>query len=792
MRRSHRDKHDLVAAAERADTVDDTRGADVEALHRRVDHRLDGALGHARVVLEFHAALIAARAAPLRSRTVPMKVATAPTRASPARSAATSAAEVEVGGLDANPRRCLGHHVQPPVTGGKNATSAPSAQHRRLVAHQPGSARSARRGRAPAPRRGRPPRAISGSRSAPTVAPASACTDSAPAERLAQRGEVTHRDPASSPSARRSDRASSASGRKRTARRVRSPGRRDCRPDRRPTRQTSARPSSGSGTGRVRRSALRRTRRNSRRRSGRGQSKSARSGSAAAAPSPAGPAARAAAAHRHQEGDEARDRVAGQADEQRLARPPSLGAAAPTAPNASGLPGLIATCHSSSRPSAGTAGRRWSSSPTETPPAVTIRSCAAAALAQRCARGVEPVGHDAQIGDVAAGRLQQAAQREAVRVVDRAWACSGCARHHQFVAGREQRHARPAQHRQRRRADAAASPSACGVSRVRAQHRRPGTHVLAAAANPLAGLRHGVDAHAHRPRRRSHCSCITMVSAPGGTWAPVKMRATVPGAQRRADDAGGDALRLTGSTVPAPVRRRRAARSRPSKCCRPVARRAPSSTSSASTRAECLEGGDRLGLGDRAGATRPRAGAPARRPGSAAGAQRSSGALRRHAGTRRRSGMVLDVALDGAARPPASTVKRRGRSSMPLERRRTRRFVAQASRSSARTWPAARSPARASARRARRARGATFRPSAVWGSIIVPKRSQVSRIVARRSAVVAACPRRSRSPAMRANSSGASVKPPSRASAAPNRPAVRAAVAARAGRRRSARSCWPC
>ena len=44
-----------------------------------------------------------------------------------------------------------------------------------------------------------------------------------------------------------------------------------------------------------------------------------------------------------------------------------------------GLPGLIAICQSSIRPSACTAGRRWSSSPTDTPPEVTIRSFSAAA-----------------------------------------------------------------------------------------------------------------------------------------------------------------------------------------------------------------------------------------------------------------------------------------------------------------------------------------------------------------------------------------------------------------------------
>ena len=41
---------------------------------------------------------------------------------------------------------------------------------------------------------------------------------------------------------------------------------------------------------------------------------------------------------------------------------------------------------------------RWSSSPTETPPEVRIRSLPARAAPQRVARGVELVGHDAEVG----------------------------------------------------------------------------------------------------------------------------------------------------------------------------------------------------------------------------------------------------------------------------------------------------------------------------------------------------------------------------------------------------------
>ena len=44
-----------------------------------------------------------------------------------------------------------------------------------------------------------------------------------------------------------------------------------------------------------------------------------------------------------------------------------------------------------------TAGFRWSSSPTDTPPQVTIRSLPRGGAAQRLAGGVEPVGHDAEV-----------------------------------------------------------------------------------------------------------------------------------------------------------------------------------------------------------------------------------------------------------------------------------------------------------------------------------------------------------------------------------------------------------
>ena len=109
----------------------------------------------------------------------------------------------------------------------------------------------------------------------------------------------------------------------------------------------------------------------------------ARSKSARIAIAPRREVARALQAPQHerpreqQEGDEARHRIARQADE------PGASRRANTSPKASGLPGFIAICQRSSAPSASTAGLMWSSSPTETPPQVTIRSAVAAARAAR-------------------------------------------------------------------------------------------------------------------------------------------------------------------------------------------------------------------------------------------------------------------------------------------------------------------------------------------------------------------------------------------------------------------------
>ncbi|MCY1228139.1 hypothetical protein D9M72_404370 [compost metagenome] len=74
----------------------------------------------------------------------------------------------------------------------------------------------------------------------------------------------------------------------------------------------------------------------------------------------------------------------------------------------------------------------------------------------------------------------------------------------------------------------AASPSACGVSRVPA-----GRITLPASISSPARRTHSPDCGTWLTITSSpsavHCSCITTASAPGGINPPVKMRAAVPG-----------------------------------------------------------------------------------------------------------------------------------------------------------------------------------------------------------------------------------------------------------------------
>ena len=154
MRRGDRHQHDLVARLQRADAVDRRARARMsKRAQRLVDHRLDRRARSCR-----GSARAPSRRPPapsLRSRTVPMKLATAPTPRIAGAQRRDLGAEVEVVVLDRDARARHADSRQPPVTGGKKPTSAPS----------PSGALSRRRGRwfsalrtarlpAPAPRRG--------------------------------------------------------------------------------------------------------------------------------------------------------------------------------------------------------------------------------------------------------------------------------------------------------------------------------------------------------------------------------------------------------------------------------------------------------------------------------------------------------------------------------------------------------------------------------------------------------------------------------------------------------------
>jgi hypothetical protein len=130
----------------------------------------------------------------------------------------------------------------------------------------------------------------------------------------------------------------------------------------------------------------------------------------------------------------------------------------------------------------------------------------------------------------------------------------------------KQRHARAARHRQRGQPDAGRQaqrgrrPGAVPA----AAPRRPG-HVFARAADVLAGA--ATELNCTRPPScATQSSCMTTASAPGGTGAPVKMRATVPGASgspaaascNALADGQRPALGEVGGSAP---------RSRPSRCC---------------------------------------------------------------------------------------------------------------------------------------------------------------------------------------------------------------------------------
>src|SRR5689334_7886883 len=107
MRARYGDEHDLLARCEIAVAVDHRAIEDVPAAASLLDDRRDGALGHARIVLERHPHL-AHQADERRHRT----------NARARRNGLHLPGKVEVLALYGD--------LHPPVTGGKNATSSPA------------------------------------------------------------------------------------------------------------------------------------------------------------------------------------------------------------------------------------------------------------------------------------------------------------------------------------------------------------------------------------------------------------------------------------------------------------------------------------------------------------------------------------------------------------------------------------------------------------------------------------------------------------------------------------------
>ena len=108
------------------------------------------------------------------------------------------------------------------------------------------------------------------------------------------------------------------------------------------------------------------------------------------------------------------------------------------------------------------------------------------------------VGHDAQVRHITSQTPQQGHQEQPVGVVNRArrHVCGRAgAWHHQLVTSRKQSHARTPHHLQAVHAHTSRLPQ---LRRPQAgssgQHHSTARHVFTRAANPLAGLRQGVDA----------------------------------------------------------------------------------------------------------------------------------------------------------------------------------------------------------------------------------------------------------------------------------------------------------
>ena len=205
--------------------------------------------------------------------------------------------------------------------------------------------------------------------------------------------------------------------------------------------------------------------------------------------------------------------------------------ACPTRPQANGLPGLMAICHRSRLPSACTAGLMWSSSPTDTPPLVSTTSCPAAASrsAARVASrwsGTLPRSVNSQ------PRRCTSARRKKRLLLKMAPGgnCSGGT----WPGMTSSSPVDSSATRGRRATGRCSSPMLAARPRAAGARRVPACNTVLPRAMssparrmfwPLCGW---VCTRTVPSSCATQSSCMTTASAPGGTGAPVKIRAAVP------------------------------------------------------------------------------------------------------------------------------------------------------------------------------------------------------------------------------------------------------------------------
>ena len=197
-------------------------------------------------------------------------------------------------------------------------------------------------------------------------------------------------------------------------------------------------------------------------------------------------------------------------------------------PKAKGLPGLMAKAHKCSSPKACTAGFTWSSSPTDTPPLVRIRSCCWAACANMAWVGASLSGRLPKSVTTQPRRSSKARRKKRLELKMAPGGNWWGARSPGMT------NSSPVDNRPTRGRTCtgncampmlAASPSEAGVK------RKPlgSTTWPCAMSSPCLRMHWpalgGVWICTRPSSKATQSSCITTASAPCGTGAPVKMRA---------------------------------------------------------------------------------------------------------------------------------------------------------------------------------------------------------------------------------------------------------------------------